>query len=33
MDCFSKMKKSAVFINVGRGDTVVEADLIKALSD
>ena len=27
------MKKSAVFINVGRGDTVVEEDLIKALHD
>jgi phosphoglycerate dehydrogenase-like enzyme len=31
--CFSKMKPSAVFINVGRGDTVVETDLIKALQD
>ena len=27
------MKKSAVFINVGRGDTVVEEDLIQALQD
>lgn len=30
---FSKMKKSAFFINVGRGETVNEADLIAALRD
>lgn len=28
---FKKMKKSAVFINVGRGDTIIEEDLVKAL--
>ena len=28
---FSKMKKSSFFINVGRGKTVVEKDLIQAL--
>ena len=27
------MKKTSVFINVGRGETVVEEDLIKALKD
>ena len=30
-DCFSRMSKSAVFINTGRGAQVVEADLIAAL--
>lgn len=28
---FSKMKKSSVFINIGRGSTVKEDDLISAL--
>jgi phosphoglycerate dehydrogenase-like enzyme len=28
---FSKMKKSSVFINIGRGSTVKEEDLILAL--
>ena len=28
---FSKMKKSSVFINIGRGSTVKEDDLITAL--
>ena len=28
---FSKMKKSSVFMNIGRGSTVNEADLIEAL--
>ncbi|WP_062353222.1 D-2-hydroxyacid dehydrogenase [Bacillus kwashiorkori] len=28
---FSKMKNDAVFINIGRGDAVVEADLLEAL--
>jgi len=27
------MKQTAVFMNIGRGDTVVEADLIQALKD
>jgi phosphoglycerate dehydrogenase-like enzyme len=31
--CFSKMKKSAVFMNIGRGPTVHEEDLVKALQD
>ena len=31
LDYFKKMKKSAYFINVGRGKTVVEKDLIQAL--
>lgn len=31
LDHFKKMKKSAYFINVGRGKTVVEKDLIQAL--
>jgi len=31
LDLFSMMKHNAVFINTGRGATVVEADLIKAL--
>lgn len=31
-DVFSKMKDTAVFINVGRGDAVCEEDLIKALN-
>jgi len=30
---FSKMKKSSVFMNIGRGPTVKEADLIDALKD
>ena len=30
---FRKMKKTAIFINVGRGPTVVEAGLIKALEE
>lgn len=30
---FSKMKKSGVFMNIGRGPTVKEADLIDALKD
>ena len=30
---FSKMKKSAVFMNIGRGPTVQEEDLTKALKD
>ena len=30
---FSKMKKSSVFINVGRGSSVKEEDLIKALKE
>ena len=30
---FSKMKKSAVFMNIGRGTTVKEEDLIKALKE
>ena len=29
--CFSKMKPSAVFMNIGRGTTVNEADLCQAL--
>jgi D-2-hydroxyacid dehydrogenase (NADP+) len=28
---FSKMKKSSIFINIGRGSTVKEDDLIAAL--
>jgi phosphoglycerate dehydrogenase-like enzyme len=28
---FSKMKKTAVFMNIGRGTTVKEEDLLKAL--
>lgn len=30
---FSKMKKTAVFMNIGRGPTVQETDLIKALKE
>lgn len=30
---FSKMKKSAVFMNIGRGPTVNEDDLTQALKD
>ena len=30
---FSKMKKTAVFMNIGRGPTVQEEDLTKALKD
>jgi len=30
-NCFSKMKKSAVFMNIGRGTTVDEDDLANAL--
>jgi D-2-hydroxyacid dehydrogenase (NADP+) len=30
---FSKMKKSAVFLNIGRGTTVNEDDLVKALNE
>jgi phosphoglycerate dehydrogenase-like enzyme len=30
---FSKMKKSAVFMNIGRGTTVNEDDLVKALNE
>lgn len=29
--CFSKMKKRSVFMNIGRGTTVNEEDLAKAL--
>jgi len=29
--CFSKMKPSAVFMNIGRGATVNESHLVKAL--
>ncbi len=32
-DAFSKMKKSAYFVNVGRGPIVVEPDLAKALNE
>jgi len=32
MDVFNSMKKNGFFINVGRGGTVVEKDLIKALT-
>jgi len=31
--CFSKMKKTAVFMNIGRGTTVNEDDLATALKD
>ena len=31
--CFSKMKKNATFLNTGRGAQVVEADLIRALTE
>lgn len=31
--CFSKMKKRGVFMNIGRGTTVNEEDLAKALND
>ena len=30
-NCFSKMKKSAVFMNIGRGHTVNEDDLLNAI--
>jgi D-2-hydroxyacid dehydrogenase (NADP+) len=30
---FRKLKQSSYFINIGRGDTVVEKDLVKALQD
>lgn len=30
-NCFSKMKKSAIFMNIGRGTTVDEEDLADAL--
>ena len=32
-EAFKKMKKSAIFINVGRGPIVVEEDLVKALEE
>ena len=32
-EAFSKMKKSAIFLNLGRGPIVVEADLAKALEE
>ena len=32
-NCFSKMKNSAIFMNIGRGPTVREADLITALKE
>lgn len=32
-DAFAKMKKSAIFLNLGRGPIVVEADLAKALKE
>jgi phosphoglycerate dehydrogenase-like enzyme len=32
-DTFKMMKPNAVFINIGRGASVVENDLIKALKD
>ncbi len=32
-DAFCKMKKSAIFLNLGRGPIVVEADLAKALQE
>ena len=32
-DAFCKMKKSAYFINVGRGPIVVEEDLVRALEE
>lgn len=30
-NCFSKMKQGSVFMNIGRGPTVCENDLIAAL--
>ncbi|MEM5018279.1 D-2-hydroxyacid dehydrogenase [Metabacillus indicus] len=33
LEAFRQMKKEAVFINIGRGDAVVEADLIAALNE
>ena len=30
-NCFSKMKKTAIFMNIGRGTTVNEEDLAEAL--
>lgn len=33
LDLFRKMKKSAYFINVGRGKTVIEKDLVNALQN
>jgi phosphoglycerate dehydrogenase-like enzyme len=33
MDKFQKMKKTAIFINLGRGTSVVEDDLIQALKE
>ena len=32
-NCFSKMKKSGVFMNIGRGPTVHENELITALKE
>ena len=31
--CFSKMKESAIFMNIGRGPTVNEPELIAALKE
>ena len=30
-NCFSKMKKNGIFMNIGRGPSVNESELIKAL--
>ena len=32
-NCFSKMKPTSVFMNIGRGKTVNEADLVSALKN
>ncbi len=32
-DKFKKMKKTAIFVNTGRGDLVVEADLVRAMKE